>query len=281
MSQCWPLEGMSIAQKAVLISLADNANDQGVCWPSIPTIARRVCASDRAVQNAIKWLESARLVTANRANGRHTSYTVTPAAYAPPKEMHQRTKFTGAGDSPAQEMHHTPAGDSGGPRTACTIPPNHVPSNRNEPSVNRQGTANSTGDAGASVSGDPGNVVGDGDEKPLGLKDLIAEGVDRQVGRDWLAVRKAKKSILTPTAWAAVKREAERAGITPGEAVAHAAVAGWAGFKAAWLDNAAGRVGQSASSGNGGGLNKQEQLEQRNREIAAAQAARVMAGERA
>jgi hypothetical protein len=142
MSQCWPLEGMSIAQKAVLISLADNANDQGVCWPSIPTIARRVCASERAVQNAIKWLEQAKVVTANRANGRHTSYMVTPAAYSPRQEIHPRTKCTGAGDSPAQEMHHTPAGNAGVPPQEVHQPPHQVPSNRNkpskEPSLNRQ-----------------------------------------------------------------------------------------------------------------------------------------------
>lgn len=117
MSQCWPLDGMSIAQKAVLISLADNANDQGVCWPSIPTIAKRVCASDRAVQNAIKWLESAKVVKANRANGRHTSYTVTPRSIFTPEGYSPRRKCTGAGNAPhprrrfggpPQEMHHTP-----------------------------------------------------------------------------------------------------------------------------------------------------------------------------
>lgn len=143
MSQCWPLEGMSIAQKAVLISLADNANDQGVCWPSIPTIAKRVCASERAVQNAIKWLETAKVVTANRSNGRHTSYSVTPAAYSPPQEMHPRTKCTGEGDAPAQQIHHTPAGNAGVPPQEMHQPPHHVPSNRNkpsrEPSENRQG----------------------------------------------------------------------------------------------------------------------------------------------
>ncbi|WP_244120806.1 helix-turn-helix domain-containing protein [Burkholderia gladioli] len=133
---------MSIAQKAVLISLADNANDQGVCWPSIPTIAKRVCASERAVQNAIKWLEEAKIVTANRTNGRHTSYTLTPAAYLPQQEIHPRSKCTGEGDAPQQEMHHTPAGDAGDPRTACTTPPHQMPSNRQEPpkepSWNRQ-----------------------------------------------------------------------------------------------------------------------------------------------
>lgn len=143
MSQCWPLEGMSIAQKAVLISLADNANDQGVCWPSIPTIAKRVCASERAVQNAIKWLETAEVVTANRTNGRHTSYTVTPAAYSPPQEVHPRTKCTGEGNAPAQQMHHTPEGNAGVPPQEMHQPPHQVPSNRNkpskEPSGNRQG----------------------------------------------------------------------------------------------------------------------------------------------
>ncbi|WP_250451175.1 helix-turn-helix domain-containing protein [Caballeronia sp. ATUFL_M2_KS44] len=136
MSACWPLQGMSLAQKAVLISLADNANDQGVCWPSIATIAKRICASERAVQNAIKWLESAGIVLANRNNGRHTSYTITPAAYAPPQEIHPRTKCTGAADAP------TPAADAGDPRTPCVAPPHQVPSNRKEPSeepsLNRQ-----------------------------------------------------------------------------------------------------------------------------------------------
>ncbi|HCL4023078.1 TPA: helix-turn-helix domain-containing protein, partial [Pseudomonas aeruginosa] len=52
MTQCWPLQGMSAPQKAVLISLADNSNDDGVCWPSVAKIAERTCLSERAVRNA-------------------------------------------------------------------------------------------------------------------------------------------------------------------------------------------------------------------------------------
>lgn len=125
---CWPLQGMSPVQKVVLISLADNANDSGVCWPSIPTIGKRCCTSERAVQNAIKWLEQAGIVTANRNNGRHTSYTVTPASYAPPQDMHPRTKCAGAGDAA------TPAAGAPHPRTPCATPPHQMPSNRKEPS---------------------------------------------------------------------------------------------------------------------------------------------------
>lgn len=125
---CWPLQGMSPVQKVVLISLADNANDSGVCWPSIPTISKRCCTSERAVQNAIKWLEQAGIVTANRNNGRHTSYTVTPAGYAPPQDMHPRSKSAGAADAA------TPAADAPHPRTPCATPPHQMPSNRKEPS---------------------------------------------------------------------------------------------------------------------------------------------------
>ena len=88
MSACWPLQGMSPAQKAVLISLADQANDQGVCWPAVDSIAMRCCLSKRAVQQAIKWLRSAGIVSVEERQGRSTMYSVTPAAYAPPQEMH-------------------------------------------------------------------------------------------------------------------------------------------------------------------------------------------------
>lgn len=84
MSECWPLVGMSSTQKAVLISLADNANDEGFCWPSIKTISIRTCLSERAVQRAIKWLSNVGALSTNERNGRSTIYTLTPVAYAPP-----------------------------------------------------------------------------------------------------------------------------------------------------------------------------------------------------
>ncbi|HEJ1863949.1 TPA: helix-turn-helix domain-containing protein [Pseudomonas aeruginosa] len=133
MSACWPLQGMSPAQKAVLISLADQANDQGVCWPAVDSIATRCCLSKRAVQQAIKWLRSVGIVSVEERQGRSTMYSVTPAAYAPPQEMHLSSKCTRAGNAPTpadaappppQEMHPTPAASA--PRTV--IEPTREPS---------------------------------------------------------------------------------------------------------------------------------------------------------
>lgn len=129
MANCWPLIGMSITQKAVLISLADQANDDGVCWPSIATISERVCASDRAVQDAIKWLVSAGALQRDERFGRSSVYVVTPAGYAPrricaPQHMHPTP--ANAAPPPPQMPHPTPA--NAAPRTV---------KNRN---LNRQGT---------------------------------------------------------------------------------------------------------------------------------------------
>ena len=112
MSACWPLQGMSPAQKAVLISLADQANDDGYCWPSVGTIAKRTCLSERAVQGAIKWLQSANLMTTSERNGTSSVYRLTPAAFAPPQEMRPADAAPrGAGNAPPppQMLHPTPA----------------------------------------------------------------------------------------------------------------------------------------------------------------------------
>lgn len=112
MSQCWLIEGISPAQKAVLISLADQANDDGYCWPSVGTIAKRTCLSERAVQGAIKWLHSAGLLSSDERRGTSSVYRITPAAYAPPQEMRPADAAPrGAGNAPPppQELHPTPA----------------------------------------------------------------------------------------------------------------------------------------------------------------------------
>ncbi|WP_030132141.1 helix-turn-helix domain-containing protein [Pseudomonas sp. QTF5] len=131
MSLCWPLQGMSPAQKSVLISLSDNANDEGVCWPSIAKIGQRTCLAERTVQSAIRWLCSAGILTVRERLGRSTMYMITPATYAPPQEIHPAN----AAGVPPHQSHPTPANAAPPPRSSCT-------QNRNrtaiEPSVEPQ-----------------------------------------------------------------------------------------------------------------------------------------------
>jgi hypothetical protein len=77
-------------QKLVLLALCDSANDQGECYPSVPTLMEKSSLSERAVQGAISWLEQRQFLRRDFRNGRSTVYWCTPAAGAP----HPRTTCT-------------------------------------------------------------------------------------------------------------------------------------------------------------------------------------------
>jgi len=74
----------------------------------------------------------------------------------------------------------------------------------------------------------------------LGVDFLVFNGADEQHAADWL---KARKAPLTATAWAAVEREASKAGITAAMAVQVSAENSWRGFRADWYANSRGNHG--------------------------------------
>jgi hypothetical protein len=99
---------------------------------------------------------------------------------------------------------------------------------------------------------------------PADLALLVGDGVEPQVAKDWLKIRKVKRLPLTSTAWGAIKKEAAVAGLSPADAVRRAVEEGWAGFKASWRPGAT----RSGAGGASGHPSKQEALEARNAEVA-------------
>lgn len=117
MSQCWPLQGLSVTQKAVLISLADQANDDGVCWPAVGTIAARCCMSARAVRTAMDHLEAVGLLTRDRRFNSSTVYKVTPANFdkaAAPSKAGRKSGKAGTAPGAGAAPHAGGAPDAGG-----------------------------------------------------------------------------------------------------------------------------------------------------------------------
>lgn len=198
MSKVWPMQ-MPMVAKAVYISLADNANDHGVCWPSIPTIAKRVCAAERTVFKAIKWLEENQLLVKEPSQGKSTRYKLTPDARSPLNDVHPCTTFT----PPLNDVHPTPAPRAVDPCTTFT-------QTVIEPSENHKRTVNK--------------------QNP----DLF-HGVSDEVKNDFLALRKARKSPVTATAIKGIEREAIKAKLTLEQALEICCSNGWTGFKADWL----------------------------------------------
>lgn len=83
-------------QKFVLVALCDSANDQGECYPSVPTLMGKCSMSDRGIQKCIVELEATGFLRRDFRNGRSTIYWMTPERGSP------RTWF------PPNDVHPTP-----------------------------------------------------------------------------------------------------------------------------------------------------------------------------
>lgn len=107
----WKLRGIPATTKFIIIKIADNANDQGFCWPSVPKIAEECEVGERTVQGAIIWGEKHGLIKRDMRSGKSTIYYITPADYAPPQDMrpadYDNTPAVSA-PPPPQIMHQPP-----------------------------------------------------------------------------------------------------------------------------------------------------------------------------
>ncbi|WP_051396123.1 helix-turn-helix domain-containing protein [Ignatzschineria larvae DSM 13226] len=189
-------------RKLVLIKLADNANDLGECWPSHQHIADQCEISRRSVINHINALEEMGFLRkeyrAKNNEKQSNLYYLTLSEKAQVKEADKG----GAGDSLPS------AGDSlgGGAGDA------HRTSHSSEPII------------------EPIKEP----KAPTAFDELIARGVDEQVAKDFLHIRKAKKAPLTFTAIQGIEREALKANLEFSEVVRICAERGWQGFNANW-----------------------------------------------
>jgi DNA-binding transcriptional MocR family regulator len=115
------------AQKFVLVALCDSANDQGECYPSVPTLADKCSMSARTVQAALAGLESAGFVRREFRKGRSTVYWLDP-----------RNNCTPADAAPPQMLHHTPADSAPPPpQQPHPTPADAAPITVNEPKTKR------------------------------------------------------------------------------------------------------------------------------------------------
>lgn len=143
MAACWPLK-MSPAQKIVLMSLADQANDDGVCWPGVQSMTVRTCLSERAVRSALGWLERARVVVRDFRPNQTTNYVVRPHAFSPPETLPKapRKAAQKPGAARAGGAGNAPGGAPAAPGGAANAPAlaDAAPLGVQELPPNRKGT---------------------------------------------------------------------------------------------------------------------------------------------
>lgn len=84
MNMVWDME-LEPAEKLVLLSLADQANDDGECWPSVRNMCKRSCLSERTVQRVLRTLESMGVLFRELKAGHSNIYRInaTPVMVTP------------------------------------------------------------------------------------------------------------------------------------------------------------------------------------------------------
>ena len=117
MTAVWQMQ-LSHTDKLVLLALADNASDEGVCWPSVPTLMRKTCLSRRGVQAAVARLQAEGHLGRVFRDGRSTNYliksicggpeTVPAHAVRPPARNMRPTRAYGA-PTPAHAVRPEPS----------------------------------------------------------------------------------------------------------------------------------------------------------------------------
>lgn len=80
------------------------------------------------------------------------------------------------------------------------------------------------------------NILGETPKTPKNWA-VRPEDVNQQIWDDFIALRKAKKSVLTHTALVNIENQAMQAGMTLEEALEECCARGWQGFKANWMDH--------------------------------------------
>ena len=128
-SDVWKYSQAHGAALLVLVSLADQANDAGECWPSVESIAARCRVSVRSVHRYLDALVALGELEKTERPGRSSSYVVkplgqptpdtTPANLADPRTPANMTEGSAnLTDAPANLADPTPANLADGSATA-------------------------------------------------------------------------------------------------------------------------------------------------------------------
>jgi hypothetical protein len=205
MSLVWDAE-IPAGEKLVLLALADCANDQGLCWPSVATLAKKTGQSERTVQGALKGLEAAGHLTRDQRVGKGCYYTVNPRNICTPAES-----------APPQKTAHTPAESAPKPSgtTNDTIPNGIASKRASKPKAEKPV---------AKPKAKPAEVV------------QCPDGVSAQVWSDFLIHRKDKGGRVTQTVIDQFTKEATDVGWSLEDAMRESILRGWRGFKAKWIE---------------------------------------------
>ena len=242
------VSGITKAEQHVLTAICTFADKNGLCWPSVETIANRCLSSVRTVQMHINALSAKGLLQRTMRAGRSSLIKVTvptPATSAPlpPQILHPEPAI--------EPINTTTAAPPPEPLPAAAMPPSLFPEIPEQPktAVEPLQAVDGTVALPAPVQA----ITGQSDAPaPTAHESVTVEPVSAQVIEenpladvpatllaDLGEVRKAKKkpAKVTRTEAQILKTEAEKAGWTLEQVIVTMICHGWSRFQADWVQH--------------------------------------------
>ena len=188
------------ARKIVLLKLADNANDDGICFPSYQYIADKCEMTRRSAISHIEYLIKMGLVSKKERKNKDGS--ISNLYFLHLEQGSENFALGGKNISLGSENFALGGSENISPRTSHSLEP------VNEPKKTTQKS-----------------------ESEILLERF---GITGQLAKDFIAHRKTKRGAISETQLSRLQKQADKAGISICEAVEICIERNWQGFNAAW-----------------------------------------------
>ncbi|HHX2257513.1 TPA: helix-turn-helix domain-containing protein [Haemophilus influenzae] len=188
------------ARKLVLLKLADNANDDGICFPSYQYIADKCEMTRRSAISHIEYLIKMGLVSKKERKNKDGS--ISNLYFLHLEQGSENFALGSENISLGSENFALGGSENISPITSHSLEP------VNEPKKTTQKS-----------------------ESEILLEQF---GITGQLAKDFIAHRKAKKGVINQTQLNRLQKQADKAGISICEAVEICIERNWQGFNASW-----------------------------------------------
>lgn len=188
------------ARKLVLLKLADNANDDGICFPSYQYIADKCEMTRRSAISHIEYLIKMGLVSKKERKNKDGS--ISNLYFLHLEQGSENFALGGENISLGSENFALGGSENISPRTSHSLEP------VNEPKKTTQKS-----------------------ESEMLLERF---GITGQLAKDFIAHRKTKRGAISETQLSRLQKQSDKAGISICEAVEICIERNWQGFNASW-----------------------------------------------
>lgn len=206
--------------KFVLVSLGDNAQHDGMAWPSIAALCAKTGQDRKTVISALNRLEEAGYLS---DSGKRTGGTGQIKVY---QFNFSRSNDTENGTVPKTEQFRN---------SRQRVPKNTGKSTVFPHKSTENGTRNPQEPLEPKGTHKAAQAPDDESKNWKPLPTLLGLGVDAKTAKDWIQLRKAKKAPVTETVIDMMIAESTKANIPLLDALKICCGRGWAAFKAEWI----------------------------------------------